>query len=100
MSEPVRRVIVAYDIADDRRRDRVAVALQEHGERVQYSVFFVDGRPATFIRLRAILAGMIDLEVDTIMFCDLGPRDVAAAGSINHLGAYRRLTGDQDALIM
>lgn len=37
---PVRRLYVfAYDIVDDRRRDRVASLLQSHGARVQDSVF-------------------------------------------------------------
>ncbi len=100
MSEPVRRMLVAYDIADDRRRDRVAVALQEHGERVQYSVFFVDGRPATFVRLYAQLSGLIDASTDRVMFCDLGARDSAARRAIRHIGSRRRLTGDEDALIV
>lgn len=100
MSEPVRRMLVAYDIVDDRRRDRVAVALQEHGDRVQYSVFFVDGRPATFVRLHAVVAALIDHDVDTVMFCDLGPRNSAVRNAIRHIGAKRRLTGDDDALIV
>jgi CRISPR-associated protein Cas2 len=93
-------MLVAYDIVDDRRRDRVAVALQEHGERVQYSVFFVDGRPATFVRLRAVLLGLIDPNVHTVMFCDLGARSSAARNAIRHIGRARRLTGDDDALIV
>jgi len=100
MSEPVRRMLVAYDIVDDRRRDRVAVALQEHGERVQYSVFLVDGRPATFVRLRSALGRLIDLDVDTVMFCDLGNRESAVKHSIVHIGKRRLLTGDDDALIV
>ncbi len=99
MSEPVRSMLVAYDIVDNRRRDRVAVALQEHGERLQYSVFLVDGRPATFIRLRAALLALIDPTVDTVMFCDLGARDTAARRAITHIGARRPLTGDNGALI-
>ncbi len=31
--------MVAYDVTDDRRRERVAAALTDHGVRVQYSVF-------------------------------------------------------------
>lgn len=99
MSEPVRRMLVAYDIVHDRRRDRVSVALQQHGERVQYSVFLVDGRPATFVRLRAVLSILIDPDVDTVMFCDLGSRD-SARHSISHIGARRTVTGDDDALIV
>lgn len=97
MSESIRRMIVAYDIANDRRRDRVAVALQEHGERLQYSVFAVDGRPATFVRLKRELATLIDPAADTIMLCDLGPRERA---DVSHLGARRRLIADDDALIV
>jgi len=100
MSEAIRRMLVAYDIADDRRRDRVAVALQTHGERVQYSVFMVDGRPASFVRLRSVIASLIEPEVDTVMFCDLGPRDAAATRAVTHLGARRPLTGDSTALIV
>lgn len=100
MSEPVRRMLIAYDIADDRRRDRVAVALQEHGDRLQYSVFVVDGRPASFVRLKAKLTDLIDLESDTVMFCDLGPRDTAIERVISHIGIQRRLHSDDDALIL
>ncbi len=91
-------MLVAYDICDDARRDRVAVALQEFGERVQYSVFIVDGRPATFVRLRSSLASLIDPVVDTIMLCDLGSKD-GADRRIAHLGRARPLVGDRDSLI-
>lgn len=32
-------VVAAYDIVDDARRTKVATALKNYGERVQYSVF-------------------------------------------------------------
>lgn len=100
MSEPVRRMLVAYDIVDDRRRDRVVVALQEHGDRIQFSVFLVDGRPASFVRLKAVLEQLIDPDRDAIMFCDLGPRDTAAARAISYIGTRRRLGTDGDAFIV
>jgi len=99
MSEPIRRMLVAYDIVDDRRRDRVAVELQEHGERVQFSVFMVDGRPASFVRLRAALTRLIDTDVDGIMFCDLGPRETAIEQAITFVGARRSIVGDSDSFI-
>lgn len=99
MSEPMRTMLVAYDIVDDQRRDKVAVALQEHGDRVQYSVFLVDGRPASFVRLKAALSQLIDPKVDGIMFCDLGPRDVATERVISYLGARRQPSRDGDAFI-
>ncbi|MBB4663294.1 CRISPR-associated endonuclease Cas2 [Conexibacter arvalis] len=100
MSEPVRRMLVAYDITDDRRRDRVAVALQEHGQRIQFSVFLVDGRPASFIRLRAELAGLIDPSVDTVMFCDLGPRETVNKRVISHIGAAKPVAGESGSFIL
>lgn len=32
-------VLISYDIADDRQRNRIATLLEAHGTRVQYSVF-------------------------------------------------------------
>lgn len=99
MSEAVQRLLVAYDIRDDARRDRVAVILQGYGERVQYSVFVVDGRPAQFVRLRASLATVIDSGCDSVMLCHIGPRETAARKT-EYLGARRSLTGDDPALIL
>lgn len=100
MSESVRRMLVAYDIADDSRRDRVAVALQHYGERVQYSVFVIDGRPADFVRLRAELTGLVDVGTDSILLCDLGSRAQATQMKIEFIGTRPRLTGDSSALIV
>ena len=98
MSEPVRRLIVAYDISNDARRDRVAVALQAYGERIQYSVFLVDGRPADFVRLQLKLRSLIDQDSDRVLFCDLGTRD-ATRKRMTYLGRTPALTGDQPTLI-
>lgn len=99
MSEAVRRLLVAYDIADDARRDRVAVTLQGYGERIQYSVFMVDGRPADFVRLRLTLSGLINGDADRVLLCALGPTEAARRRS-SYLGRPPRLTGDASALIL
>jgi CRISPR-associated protein Cas2 len=99
MSEPVHRLLVAYDVADDRRRDRVAVNLQQHGERIQYSVFMVDGRPAEFVRLEASLRRLIDPAADCVLLCDLGPRR-SAQKAVTYLGRNPELFGDRGALIV
>lgn len=99
MSESVRRLLVAYDVSDDARRDRVAVALQSFGERIQYSVFLVDGRPADFVRLQVTLTGLIDQRTDRVVLCDLGPR-LAAQRRTTYLGRTAHLTGDAPALIV
>jgi CRISPR-associated protein Cas2 len=99
MSEAPRRLLVAYDVSSDARRDRVATALQTFGERIQYSVFLVDGRPADFVRLQVTLNALIDRRSDRVLLCDLG--DVhRARGTTTYLGRVPHLTGDRDALIL
>lgn len=100
MSEATRRLLVAYDVAQDARRDRVARLLLEFGERVQYSVFIVDGRPADFVRLRSALAATIVADEDRVLLCDVGARDAAANGAISYLGRKPRLMGDARTLIV
>lgn len=100
MSEPIRRMLVAYDIVDDQRRDKVADKLSEHGERVQYSVFMVDGRPASFVRLQADLEDLIELEEDAVMFCDLGSKATTADRAVTQIGVVREFIGDDDGFIV
>lgn len=99
MSEAVRRLLVAYDVASDARRDRVAVTLQAYGERIQYSVFIVDGRPAEFVRLRVALSAIVDCDRDRVLFCDLGRRETARR-VMAYLGQPPVLTGEAPALIL
>ena len=89
MRESPRRFVVAYDIADDRRRGRVARCLQQHGVRMQYSVFFVDARPARILRLVSRLEGLIDAGEDSIMVCDLGAVAVLDDSIVTYLGNSR-----------
>ena len=70
--DAARRYLVAYDIADDGRRLHVSTKLSSYGDRIQYSVFVVDGRPAKLVRLRAALSVLINPEVDSVVICDLG----------------------------
>lgn len=58
------RHIIAYDIADDRRRSRVAGILIGWGDRVQYSVFEVDLRAADLEQLLATLEPLIHPPAD------------------------------------
>lgn len=54
------RYVVCYDVADDRRRRRVAECLDGYGDRVQESVFeAVLDRPL-FEKLIAELGGLLD----------------------------------------
>jgi CRISPR-associated protein Cas2 len=63
-----RLVVVAYDVVDDRRRDRVANVLLDHGVRVQYSVFECMLRRAELRDLVRTLRSLVDLAEDAVAF--------------------------------
>jgi CRISPR-associated endonuclease Cas2 len=45
------RVIIAYDVADDRRRYHLCRALERYGIRIQYSVFELSLKPKDLHKL-------------------------------------------------
>jgi CRISPR-associated protein Cas2 len=59
-------VVVAYDISEDRRRSRVAVTLQECGDRVQRSVFVCILDADQLTELLARVTDMIDTDTDSV----------------------------------
>lgn len=69
-------VVVAYDISDDRRRERVAKILEGFGERVQYSVFECRLDKVQYLRLRHALEDVIRADVDVVSFYFLCESDV------------------------
>lgn len=84
----IRSYVVAYDIADDKRRMRIADLLLGYGDRIQYSVFLVQCRPPKIVRLKQDLAKHADFKVDSVMICDLGP----GKPPIDALGRARDIT--------
>lgn len=80
-----RRYLVAYDIADDRRREKVFAELQGQGDRAQFSVFFCELTRRELIRMRSELRTIIHDNEDQIMILDLG-------------GAHRPLESDLEVL--
>jgi CRISPR-associated protein Cas2 len=94
-----RRYLVAYDIADDRRRSNIAKRLSAYGDRVQYSVFVCDLKPARFVRLQNILVQLISPDEDSILTCDLGQTNLLKNSSFAFLGASRYVT-PQRALVV
>lgn len=79
--------LIAYDIVDDNRRSHVAKALQSYGERLQYSVFLLEVRPAQMIRVRQQLESEMDPQDDSIIVCPLG-NSARAAQEIQFLGRH------------
>jgi CRISPR-associated protein Cas2 len=81
-------MLVTYDVStltrEGRRRlRRVARACQNHGIRVQLSVFECDLEPAQWVGLRARLLDLIDPSSDSVRFYYLGsgPRRIEHHGA-------------------
>jgi CRISPR-associated protein Cas2 len=58
--------VIAYDIPSDRRRNKVAQALEGHGERVQYSVFECLLQEKQFDALWEELEALLEPEQDSV----------------------------------
>ena len=59
-------VVVAYDIPDDRHRNKIMKALGGYGQWAQYSVFECDLRPGDLERMVARLRLLMRKELDDI----------------------------------
>jgi CRISPR-associated protein Cas2 len=78
--------MVAYDVSSDRRRRKVAQALEDLGERVQKSVFVCDLRRRERAALRLRLRRWIDPVTDSLLLVDLGPAARSIESRIESMG--------------
>jgi CRISPR-associated protein Cas2 len=92
-SDTTHRFLIAYDIVEDLRRSRVAKVLKSYGDRIQYSVFIVDAKPAKMVRLRASVQKHLDGSTDSVLVCDLGPLAQSGLKRISYIGLERTITG-------
>lgn len=76
--------IIAYDIADNKRRLRVAKTLESWGYRIQESVFQLRLDTATLARVRARLSALIS-ETDDVIH--IYPIYSSCADHVDILGA-------------
>ena len=90
----VHRFLIAYDIADDPRHNRVEKTLESYGDRIQYSVFLVDATPAKLLRLRAALHRRMDPDRDCALICDLGPLSHGGQRRMEFIGHPPVYTGE------
>ena len=82
-------ILVTYDVntessAGRRRLRHVAKLCQNHGQRVQFSVFECLLDPAQWVELRAKLEAEIDRDIDSLRFYFLGAN---WRQRVEHLGA-------------
>ncbi len=84
-----RRYLVAYDIAEPKRLRRICTLMEDHGERLQYSVFLCDLTVAERAELEIAVTEMMDLAEDSVVQIDLGP--TAAPSAVHAIGRRRVL---------
>ena len=65
------RYVVAYDIADTKRRNRVHKLLKEWGERVNYSVFECEIKKGDLPVLRKEILKLINRKKDVVIYYPL-----------------------------
>ncbi len=90
--QDARRFVVAYDVANDARRNRIAHVLERYGDRVQYSVFVVDLGVARLLLMKAEITAMMKPDEDSVLLCDLGAADGVEAGRFTYVGRTRAMT--------
>jgi len=76
-------IVIAYDITDDRRRTQVAHLLQDHGQRVQRSVFECDLTKRHRTQLGARLTAVMDVREDNLRWYPLCRTCAAAVHAVN-----------------
>lgn len=79
-------IIVAYDISDEKRLDKVAKVVKNFGIRVQRSVFECHIDKHHYIRLKKDLSKVIDIQKDHISFYNLCKDDI---NHDLHIGKFR-----------
>ena len=87
---------ICYDIKDDRRRIRVAKALMDFGERVQFSVFEANLSPEELARLIRRVSQILHPEEDNFR---LYPLCAACRSRIEILG-QGTVTKDADFIVI
>ena len=76
-------MIVAYDIADDKRLIRIAKVMLDYGVRVQKSIFEVNVTPPVFRELKERVEKIIVAEEDGVKYYPLCER---CAGTVEIIG--------------
>jgi CRISPR-associated protein Cas2 len=95
-------VLITYDISFDdpggaKRLRHIAKACQDHGIRVQYSVFECEIEPDQWVNLKARLLEIYNEETDSLRFYMLGAK---WRNKVEHHGAKKALDIFQDHLIL
>jgi CRISPR-associated protein Cas2 len=88
-----RRYLWSYDVSDDKRRDKIFKTLRDHGDHVQYSVFFCELNARELVELRTTLDAELHHDEDQLLILDLGPASRPITECLDVLGRPYRPPG-------
>lgn len=86
------RYIITYDIADNKRVQKVFKKMKNWGDHVQYSVFFSELNDKEKIEMILDLSDIINTAEDQILIIRLGPIDGREKYAVETLGKKLVLT--------
>jgi len=82
-------VVIAYDISEDSRRNRIFKTLKDYGEWVQYSLFECELEKKDYLKLKKKLQKIIkEEEEDKVLFyflCQHCERNIKRIGKFDKL---------------
>jgi len=81
-----KRYLIAYDVADDKRRAAVFKILMGNGDHVQFSVFLCELNAVELARLKGRLAETINHRQDQAIILDLGPAESPLHATLECIG--------------
>jgi CRISPR-associated protein Cas2 len=95
-------VLITYDVetksmSGRKRLNKVAKICENHGQRVQYSIFECILEPAMFAELKFRLEAVIDKEKDSLRFYNLGSN---WNRKVEHIGAKPGFNPESDTLMI
>ena len=90
-------VVIAYDIADPKRLNKVAKIMKGYGSRVQKSVFEVYVDRNAIKRMKVELESVIDFQKDTVRYYRLCK---VCAGTVEYHGSGFYTEEEGDFLIL
>jgi CRISPR-associated protein Cas2 len=95
-------VLITYDVetksmSGRKRLSKVAKICENHGQRVQYSIFECILEPAMFAELKFRLEAVIDKEKDSLRFYNLGSN---WNRKVEHVGAKPGFNPESDTLMV
>lgn len=76
-------MVIAYDIAEPRRLNRIAKVMKDYGVRVQKSIFVADLDAMLFARMRHRVESEMDIDEDAVKYfplCDRCADTLVAVG--------------------